>query len=187
MTPFFICMHGLSGSGKTTAANVLSAHFTAHVYHSDVERKNLFGLSPDSNSSEISEEIYTKSATLKTFQRLYDLANIALIQKQSVILDAAFLKLSERQKMHALATSHEAPFLIVNCLATEESLVNRIKKRRAIGNDASEAKESIIAHQQRWQEAINEEEKQHTVSAFTENTGWQEALVQQISQSLQQW
>ena len=90
MKTCLICLQGLSGSGKTTVANFLASTLQITVYHSDVERKKLFGLSPTADSSLANLDIYTKEATAQTFQKLYELAFKELSARQSVLLDAAF-------------------------------------------------------------------------------------------------
>lgn len=180
MNTCLICLQGLSGSGKTTVANFLSSTLNIPVYHSDVERKKLFGLSPTANSSLANLDIYTKEATKRTFHKLYELALEALSAQQSVLLDAAFLRHHERLRMQQLARDTGALFLIVKCQAGQQIMIDRIRTRQRLGNDPSEASEDLIHKQKQWQEALTADELQTCIKVFTEEKNWQETLLQHI-------
>ena len=175
-----ICLQGLSGSGKTTVATFLASTLKIPVYHSDVERKKLFGLKPNADSSVISLDIYSEAATKRTFRTLYDRAFEQLSAGQSVVLDAAFLKYHERQTMKQLAQESGVRFLLVQCQAEHQVMVDRIKTRRLYGNDPSEATEDLVLKQKQWQEALTSDEVQSSITVCTEDNGWQKALLQWI-------
>lgn len=180
MPAFLICMQGLSGSGKTTVAKWLAATFDAELFRSDLERKYLFGLTDYDNSQSMGKEIYSQSATRTTFLRLHELATRTLQNGHPVILDAAFLKLNERAIMRQLAKRYGAVFIIVKCLAKDLTLRERIRKRRALGNDASEATEDLIDRQKHWEEPLTEQEMPYCITLFTESPDWEKKLQHQL-------
>jgi aminoglycoside phosphotransferase family enzyme/predicted kinase len=146
---------GVSGSGKTHATNrrLASADFLHTVrVRSDVERKRLFGLAPAADSS---GAIYTAEATARTYARLAEVAELALANGWSIIVDAAFLKRAERDAFRALAAKLNAPFVILTPAATPEECARRITTRRG---DASEATVAVLEQQLGWLEAPGADE-----------------------------
>jgi predicted kinase len=138
---------GPSGSGKTheSSRRLAMADFLHTVrIRSDVERKRLFGLAPDADSG---GAIYAPAATLRTYARLGELAEVALAAGWSAIVDAAFLKRAERDAFRRLAAGLGVPFAILAPRATPEEMARRLAVRRG---DASEATPAVLAEQLRW-------------------------------------
>jgi len=133
--------HGLPGSGKSFASQVLLQQEGAIRLRSDVERKRLFGLQPLENSHQRGVALYTAQTTRQTYARLFTLARTALRAGYAVILDAAFLRREERAQAQALAQSLDVPYAIVACEAPLHVLRQRIQARRG---DASEADLAVL-------------------------------------------
>jgi len=160
--PAVIIMHGLSGSGKSTLAKHLSGVLGAIQIRSDVERKRIFGLDAEQNSeSTIEQNIYTKDATNQTYDHLQDLAQEIVLADFTVIIDASFLKLIYREQFRQLALKHGAPFLILHCDASKDTLRDRIERRMDSKHDPSEANLSVLQHQLESQEEITSNERNH--------------------------
>ena len=154
--PALTITFGLSGSGKTTSAVTrLLADKTANMVlmRSDVERKRLFGLAPaDAGGG----AIYTPEATDRTYSRLEELARNALTAGWSVIVDAAFLRRTQRNRFRALTATMNLPFAILACEASPDELRRRLRERR---NDASEATVEVLESQMEWAEELTDEER----------------------------
>jgi len=140
---------GLSGCGKTTATSrrLASADFLDTVrLRSDVERKRLHGLAPDADSG---GTIYGPAATLRTYARLAELAEQALGDGWSVIVDAAFLRRGERNTFRALAQRLGVGFALIAPAADPATCAARLASRKG---DASEATPAVLASQlQGWE------------------------------------
>lgn len=161
--PTLVITCGLSGSGKTTAstARLLDTEQTAAGsllrLRSDVERKRLFGLEArESSGSPPDGGIYTPEATVRTYARLLDLARGLLAADWPVIVDAAFLKRSERDSFAALAAGLGAGFSILACEAAPDELRRRLLAR---SGDASEATVNVLERQLEWFEPLNATEQ----------------------------
>ncbi|MBZ0105930.1 MAG: AAA family ATPase [Sulfuricella denitrificans] len=157
--PWLLITHGLSGSGKTTASQMLLEHSNAIRVRSDVERKRLFGLSPQERSqSGLNSGIYTADAHRQTYRHLEQVAREILQAGYPVIVDAAFLKHSERMAFRALANAMRVPFVTLHLQAGKVTLRQRIVGRQATGRDASEATLQVLERQLLVSEALTSEE-----------------------------
>jgi len=167
--PWLLITHGYSGSGKTTATQLLLEHTGAIRLRSDVERKRLFGLAPQARSqSGINQGLYAPDAHLMTYRRLEELAREVLQAGFPAIVDAAFLKRAERDAFRALARELGVPFLILELHATEDTLRRRVVQREHLGRDASEATLQVLESQLRSGESIAAEENNWTAALNSE-------------------
>lgn len=145
---FLAITHGLSGSGKSTVAGKLVAASGALRIRSDVERKRLFGLAPEEQSRAGDKaELYSSEMTGKTFERLREVATVALEAGYAVIVDATFLRRVVRAEFHALAQRLAVPFVILGCRANDEELQRRLLARQRGAGDASEADVAVMERQ----------------------------------------
>ncbi|MCX7898059.1 MAG: AAA family ATPase [Rhodocyclaceae bacterium] len=154
--PALTITFGPSGSGKTylSGRRLLHARMLDCVrFRSDVERKRLYGLAPNAASG---GSIYTPAATLRTYARLAELAELAISHGWSVIVDAAFLRRAERMAFQRLAKRLGVPFAI---LAPSADVAEMEKRIRARQGDASEATVEVLRQQLACIEPLSEEEK----------------------------
>lgn len=167
--PRLMITHGLSGSGKSTWALRLLEVVGAIRVRSDVERKRLFGLSALQRSADQDLDLYTPEATRRTFDHLAACARDALRAGYPVIVDAAFLRRTERQDFQLLAAESGVPFSILDCRASEPVLHQRLAARRAAGTDASEADASVLQRQLHWQEPLDACERARAIEVATDD------------------
>ena len=155
--PRLVLTTGLSGSGKSTVALALVEALDAVRLRSDVERKRLFGISPldDRNASlrPAAAELYSPQAGERTYARLAEIAATLLDAGIDVVVDAAFLRRTERDDFAALARQHRAHPVLVDCRAPEAVLRERLQRRAAEGRDPSDADGAVLTRQLRWHEA----------------------------------
>jgi predicted kinase len=166
--PRLLITHGLSGCGKSTVALQLLERSDAVRLRSDVERKRLFGLQALQSSAAHALDVYTADATQRTFDRLAEGARDALRAGWPVIVDAAFLRRSERQHFKALAAELAVPFAILHCHAAEPVLRQRVAARHAAGNDASEADVSVLQRQIDHHEPLDDDEREIALDVATD-------------------
>jgi uncharacterized protein len=151
-----ILMHGLSASGKSTVAARLVDSLGALQIRSDVVRKQLHDLAADANSgSEPGGGIYSSDASELTYDRLREIAAAIIAEGYCVIVDATFLHAAQRLKFLELADATALPCVIVDCVAPEAVLRERIVKRE---NDPSEANLQVLEQQFRDQQPIGSAE-----------------------------
>jgi len=156
--------HGASGSGKTTGSQQIVEQQGAIRVRSDIERKRLFKTSKaDQFGSEVGSGMYSPSASEVTYERLSEIASCVLQSGFDVIVDATFLRHSDRARFRRLAESEGAEFRILDFQADEAMLQQRITQRRLNRNDASDATLEVLAAQLRTQEPLTSEELKVTV------------------------
>jgi aminoglycoside phosphotransferase family enzyme/predicted kinase len=161
-----VITHGLPGSGKTFESQRLLEREGAIRIRSDVERKRLFGLGMQDDSRAKGLDIYTAQATELTYQRLLELARIALRAGYPVVLDAAFLRRSERDAARELALEFKVPFAILACDAPAGVLQTRLRARR---HDASEADASVLDRLRASMEPLGRDEWEPVVHPAAAN------------------
>ena len=148
--PCLILLCGLTGTGKTTIANVLAAEVDMKVISSDIARKKLAHIpTSEHRFEEFGKGIYTEEFTEKTYSEMIKQAEFFLKKGVSLILDATFQKSKHRQAAAELAKKSGAEFHIIACTASDDIIRQRLEKR---------AKEEGVASDGRWE--IYEKQKQ---------------------------
>ena len=151
---------GPSGSGKSTVTQRLIERGNVIRIRSDVERKRMFGLGMLTASvGETKVRMYSESATKAVYDRLKMLAVSVIEAGFSVVVDATFLKIAQREPFVRLAESLGVPFSIIVCQASEETLRDRLCRRNAAGPDASEADATVLEAQLHEMEELSRPEK----------------------------
>jgi uncharacterized protein len=138
-----IAIGGFSGSGKSTLAAALAPSVEARVLRSDVVRKRLFGVAPE---TPLAASAYSPEASEKVYDRLRRLAAEALAAGYSVIIDAVSLKLAERESFAAVSAAAGVPFTGLWLQAPTQTMEGRLRTRQ---NDASDASPEVLTLQLR--------------------------------------
>jgi len=145
-SPFLLILHGLSGSGKSYLARQIGDASGAICLRSDVERKRLF---------EQPQARYSEQANQATYQHLHHLAEKALHAGCPVIVDAAYLRRSEREAARMIAENAAVPWLILACEAPLPVMEQRIAERKRAGVDPSDADFAVLRAQQGFIEPLD--------------------------------
>ncbi|MCW8887919.1 MAG: AAA family ATPase, partial [Gammaproteobacteria bacterium] len=178
-----IITHGLSGSGKTTLTTPLMQQLGAIRIRSDIERKRLFGLTAEANSDDLN--IYTHEASRRTYQRLIELSTAIIKGGYPVIVDATFLKRSERDHYRDLAQELDVPFTILVFEAPFETLKQRVTQRTIAGDDASEADVDVLLNQQDNYQPLDADELKTAIVIDTTSAGTVELTLSKLQANLE--
>jgi len=169
--PKLIIMRGLSASGKSTVSQQVVDVLGAIRVRSDVERKRLFNIPfndtalNSKNKSSIDTGIYSQQASQQTYEKLAELASHIINAGFSVIVDAAFLKVKQREPFQALANHLAVAYVILEVTAPVEVLRQRIVSR---DKGVSDADLAVLEHQlTNWQK-LDEAENNSVISINTE-------------------
>jgi uncharacterized protein len=138
-----VAIGGLSGTGKSTLAAALAPSLGARVLRSDVIRKRLFGVAPETR---LPASAYTSEASRRVYETLRRKAADALAAGYSVIIDAVSLKPGERRSFAAVAEAAACPFSGLWLAAPAVTMDGRLRARH---HDASDASPEVLARQLR--------------------------------------
>ncbi len=164
LRPRLILVAGLMGSGKTTLADALGERGGVRVIHSDVTRKRLAGLAPETaRIVPFGKDIYSSEWTERTYQALLDEARRELARGNSLILDATWAKAKQRAAARAAAAEREAMFAIVECTAPENILQQRLAGERVVTDGRLE----IFEAQRAAFESVDASEAERTLEIET--------------------
>ncbi len=135
-----VVVFGLSGSGKSFVASILSEEFGYEWIRSDVIRKELAGIGPtESARAEFGKGIYTEEMTRRVYEEMVRRAASCLKTGGKVVLDATFLKRWQRE---LVTSSFDRPLFILVWASEEE-----IKRRLSNREDVSDADFNIYLKQ----------------------------------------
>jgi predicted kinase len=182
LQPALIITHGLSGSGKTWLSQQLLEAWDVIRVRSDTERKRLHGLAPHARSgSDVEQGIYSDASNRQTYARVAELARSILSTGFPVMVDAAFLKRNQRERLRALAREMHVPFMILDIQVPESLLRERLRQRARQSREVSEANLAVLQRQLATREPLTVDE--HRVALVvcpdaTHDIGW---LVQKMS------
>lgn len=151
MTPFhqacLLVFCGVSGSGKSTIARMLCEAIGAKHLASDVIRKELYGIAEDDHTADAS--MYSKEANQRTYATLFERAAGELQRGVSAVLDATFLRRSDRDTARQIAADVKIPYFLVDVRVSEADAEQRIRHRQADGTDPSDAGVEVLRQQSR--------------------------------------
>jgi hypothetical protein len=135
-----VAIGGLSGSGKSTVAEAFAPRIGdgagARILSSDRLRKALFGVTPETR---LPPEAYAPEVSLKVYLTITARTAALASAGTTVIADAVFARLDERQAVEAAAQSAGVPFRGVWLELAPEVLRARVAARRGGPSDADVA------------------------------------------------
>jgi hypothetical protein len=145
-----IVMAGLSGSGKSTTAQMLARKHQAIHLKSDAIRKQLAGIPVEQRGD---DSIYSAEMTAQTYERLTDLGLRLAKQGYTVVLDAKYDRVALRESLLTKAQSIGIPVTIVHCDAPMDIRQERVAARTG---DIADATVDVLAQQSFEAFTINE-------------------------------
>lgn len=149
LAPALILVCGRVGTGKSTVAQLLSAHTGFAVHNSDVVRKRLAGLSPTARANaEYRGGIYNEDFSRKTYAALQSQAEEALRNGRGVIIDATCQQQEERRRFLTLGERLKIPVFFVECRASLAEVERRLREREKRGDSVSDATVDIARQQE---------------------------------------
>ncbi len=176
-------IHGVSGSGKSQLALGLRARLPLIHLRSDIERKRLFGLTAEARThpGTVSGGIYVSDAGERTYGRLLELAEILLDAGYSPLVDATFLKGTQRTPFLDLARAKDLPCHMLACGAPTEVLRERVRRRAEEGADPSEAGIEVLEAQLASRESLTPDELALTIPVDTMQASCLEDVIQRLA------
>lgn len=142
--PRLIISAGLIGSGKSTIARHLAADCGMALIASDLVRKRLAGVAPtEHHYDDFGQGLYTPEFSDRTYLEVNRLARQFLEEGRSVVMDATFGSRARREAAAAVAAETGAEFWAVECVANDEAVKQRLKRRQQRANSVSDGRWEI--------------------------------------------
>ena len=157
--PCLIITCGLMGSGKSTLAGQLAFELGLPLSSSDMTRKQLAGLTPETTVREaFGHGLYGRHASEATYAELLRCADGQLGGGRSAIIDAGFILKNQRTLFAELARRHSVPFVILHAVCSESETRRRLIDREAGGRSVSDGRAELLALQAAGFEAPDDAE-----------------------------
>jgi aminoglycoside phosphotransferase family enzyme/adenylate kinase family enzyme len=154
--PLLLITVGLVGTGKSVLAQALARRLGLVLISSDVTRKRLASIPlTEHRFEDFGRGIYSAESSRLTYDEMLDEGRDILGKGGSVILDAAFLKVEERQKARKIAEETKAGFFILECVLDEDLIKQRLERRLKEGS-VSDGRWEIYEPQKKRFEPITE-------------------------------
>ena len=163
--PTIFLIGGLIGTGKSTMARALGNLFHWPVLSSDVIRKELANLPPQTRCLEnFQQGIYAPDFSQRTYQTLYAQAEQILRAGNSVIIDASFNKKKYRAMGMELASKIGANIFFLECTCPAEEIKKRLARRASDIQEPSDGRWEIFADLKRdFEEVVELPSSSHLV------------------------
>jgi hypothetical protein len=113
-------------------------------------------------------EIYSGTASRRTYERLHERAAEILDAGWPVVLDATFLQRNSRRACRRLAEERGVPFMILAFRTDESLLRERVQRRRGEGCSVSDADLQVLQSQLESRQPLSDSERSVAVEMTAE-------------------
>jgi aminoglycoside phosphotransferase family enzyme/predicted kinase len=144
LAPVLLAVAGGIASGKSTLADRLGKALSAPVVDADRTRKHMLGLAPTVHATARAwQGAYDPAFSARVYDEVLHRADAVLSSGRPVIVDASFRTKRARALARDLASLHNVPFRLVECVAPPEICRARLATRQA-GPSVSDATTEIL-------------------------------------------
>ncbi|MDP6452844.1 MAG: AAA family ATPase [SAR202 cluster bacterium] len=146
--PTMTLVGGLMGTGKTTLSAELARRWDLKHISSDVTRKRLAGEPLTEHKNEpYGQGLYSEASSAATYSAMLREASETMSQGCSVILDASFLRQSDREQAFDVGREAGAAVWFVECVASEDVAIRRLALRASDDQAVSDGRLELMAQQ----------------------------------------
>jgi predicted kinase len=147
--PLLVLVGGFSGSGKSTVARLLGERLGTAPIRSDVIRKELAGLRATDRPMDQAGRaaLYSREMGRRTYAECAARAERLLKAGGTAIIDATFLRESERDAARERAAAAGARLVYLECRVPLDLALQRLRRREADGGDPSDATVDVLEAQ----------------------------------------
>ena len=135
MSKRLVVVFGLPGSGKSTLAGRLAKRLRAPSFNSDVLRGEL-GLKGD----------YRMESIAEVYRVMLERARHAFERSDTVVIDGSFSNQRFREQAQATAEESGATLLLIHMVASEETTLERVSRKRKVSEAGPEVYSLLKQH-----------------------------------------
>ncbi len=172
--PHLLLIGGLMGTGKSTLAEALHEATGYPLLSSDTVRKQLAQITPDQPLAEaFGQGIYSTDWSARTYQSMRATTSHLLHAGRSVIVDASFMRRTDRHMFAEAAQTEQAQTLFLECRCSRETVLTRLASRwqqrveaASVPHEttqASDGRPALYDQQQRLWEAFQAEAEPYMI------------------------
>ncbi len=163
MSPVFIAIGGMVGTGKTTLAEALLPEIAgAILVDADLERKKLFGVDP---YQKLPDEVYTHENILRFIEHMQVIQTEALQKHPVVLSTGTWLTARARQGAEEICAKTGARMVGLWLEAPLATLFNRVTIRSAAPSISDAGVDVLEKLSSRPPDSPQQEEKWHQLDA----------------------
>jgi len=158
--------YGLMASGKSKNARVFSDIYPVEHVNTDVVRKLMHGIDPDSSVKvEFGADLYSKENSIKLYEYLGELADSNRRLGRMTLIDGSF---SKCEYINALKKEYGGEYVKIRFFAPDDVIMDRLEKRKDKVT-ASDGRPEIYEAQKASAEDIGSDFEMETTGQADEN------------------
>ncbi len=144
LDPVLVAVAGGIAAGKSTLAERLGEELSAPVIDADRTRKHMLGLPATARADRGAwQGAYDPAFSEKVYAEVLRRADAVLASGRPVIVDASFRTAKARAAAEALASAHNVPFRLLECVAPPAVCRARLAARERAGGGVSDATSAV--------------------------------------------
>ncbi len=176
-TGALVLVGGIVGSGKSSAAAGLAEALSGVVVASDRVRKRQAGLDPTARvGAGLDSGLYDPARQDRVYAGLLERAAPVLASGRTVLLDATWARAADRERARVFAHERGARAFFLETRCAAPIARERLARREAAGNDASDAGPEFHAHSAARFEPPQEWPAVAQRVVHTDRDGWKREL-----------
>lgn len=143
--PVVVMVRGMSGTGKSTVAALISQEIGSPLLQTDVVRRELFP--SDAPGRTYNDGRYSPTNREKVYHEMHARARLLVAHGSSVVLDATYLTEKSRSEVMEIAARNGAELLCVRCECADDVAAERITSRAMSHDVISEVRPEFLQRQ----------------------------------------
>lgn len=188
--PVVVAIGGSIATGKSTLAERLAEELSAPIIDADRTRKFLLGVRPTEHDAADTawKGAYDPEFSAKVYSEVLRRADAVLSSGRPVILDASFRTKKARAAARELASQHNVPFRLIECVSPIELSRTRLEARQASSlekDKISDATTEILDAFTKAYEPIDE--LSPTEHIKVDSSGSIESAIAEVEREIETW
>lgn len=166
--PALVIVCGLSGTGKSTVAQMLQYRTGFDMLNSDRVRKRVAGIAETSKgSAPYRAGIYSSPFDRLTYDTILAEAESLLRMGRGVVIDATFKRAEDRHSALVMGVRAGEPVLFVECRADEAEILRRIVQRTCTAGPSDATTEVYLRQRSEFVPLTEISSRQHLIADTT--------------------